>query len=125
MRHFYSDLIGLDEIWFVNGEGVAYDCGGLQFTILFDPEFEPRTNGWASQPGWEGNTAGAISWSVVLSKTAYRSAVAALLRSDATCLHHEPQWVGYWSFPVRDPMGNTVELSWPPTESPATTTWQA
>lgn len=23
----------------------------------------------------------------------------------------EPVWVGYWSFPVLDPMGNTVEVS--------------
>lgn len=123
MRHFYSELLGLDEIWFTADQGVAYDCDGLQFTILQEPEAEPVQPAWATQPGWLGDTVGAISWSVVLSESGYRSAVDRLVTSpDITRLHGAPQWVGYWSFPVRDPMGNTVELSWPEI-TPSSTTW--
>jgi len=122
MREFYSEHLSLDEIWFEEEEGLAYDCDGLQFTILFDATSTPATDGWATQPGWTGNTTAAISWSVVLSEAAFRRAVVALPGSDSECLHELPQWVGYWSFPVKDPMGNTVELSWP-AETPPSRDW--
>lgn len=122
MRRFYTELLGLEEVWFAAAEGVAYDCAGLQFTILHDPE-AAAAEGWATQPGWTGDTVGAISWSVVLSEPAYRKAVAELSAEPGIrLLHQVPQWVGYWSFPVTDPMGNTVELSWP-TAEPGSPRW--
>lgn len=123
MRLFYSDLLGLDEIWFKAGQGVAYDCEGFQFAIFLDAGSSLVFGEWATQPGWRGDTVGAISWSVVLSESGYRAAVDRLLASpDVPKLLDSPQWVGYWSFPVRDPMGNTVELSWPD-PAPSTATW--
>jgi hypothetical protein len=47
-------------------------------------------------------------------------AVQAARVAKANTFHSEPQWVGYWSFPVKDAMGNTVEITtpqrdaWPP-----------
>ena len=123
MRRFYSDHLGLAEVWFEAAEGVAYDCDGLQFTVLLDAVPAPTPNGWATQPGWTGDTVGMISWSVVLSEAAFRRAVAVLSASEADCLHDLPQWVGYWSFPAKDPMGNTVELSWP-AETPQPDRWE-
>ncbi len=123
MRDFYSDVLGLNEIWFKPGQGVAYDCDGFQFAIFFDPGDNTVLGEWATQPGWKGDTVGSISWSVVLSESGYRTAVDRLTASpDVPTMLREPQWVGYWSFPVRDPMGNTVELSWPDT-APSSPRW--
>lgn len=139
MRRFYSELLGLEEIHFSQEEGsLAYDCDGFQFTVyavagsqtaavpgrgrrdLFPPAGERR---WATQPGWSGNTSPEISWSVELSEEAFGQAFERLAAvATVERLHPTPQWVGYWSFPVRDPMGNTVELSWPEAE-PDATTW--
>lgn len=39
--------------------------------------------------------------------------VVSLLASPSPSRNALPEWVGYWSFPVQDPMGNTVEISTP------------
>ncbi len=122
MREFYSGLLGLDEIFFSEEEGLAYDCEGFQFTILPAAEAVVRPEGWATQPGWVGATTAMISWSIELSESAFRRAIRALRSAGVESLHDVPQWVGYWSFPVKDPMNNTVELSWPQ-ESPEATAW--
>ncbi len=120
-REFYTDLVGLDEIHHADGL-LAYDCEGFQFTI-FQAERDtapvagsPEAGAsWATQPGWQrpGTTA-AISWSVELDLSSFDEAVARLQGSaGVTALHEEPTWVGYQSFPVLDPMGNTVELTCP------------
>lgn len=125
MRRFYTDLLGLHEIHHSEDERMlAYDCDGLQFTIYESPDAPPVADGWAAQPGWRGDTVPATSWSVVLDDLAYRRAVDRLRSTGVTCLHDAPLWVGYWSFPVRDPMGTTVELSLP-VDEPPTPDWEA
>jgi len=43
----------------------------------------------------------------------FADAVARLQRAGVESLTPEPVWVGYWSFVVRDPDGQTVEISDP------------
>lgn len=125
MRRFYGELVGLDEIHHSADEGLlAYRCGGLQFTVVEASDAPIPEPGWATQPGWQGDTRARVSWSVVLDSPAYVSAVDRLHAAGVDVLHEMPVWVGYWSFPVRDPMGNTVELSLP-IEEPTVTTWHA
>ena len=125
MRHFYGDLVGLDEIYFSEEEGVlAYDCGGFQFSVFTAPSAVPMPAGWATQPGWDGETVAATSWSVELDDDGFRRAVDALRDAGVEALHAAPEWVGYWSLPVRDPMGNTVEIACPPLHPPASTKWR-
>ena len=125
MRVFYTELLGLDEIHHSRDERLlAYRCGGLQLTNFEAADAPIAADGWATQPGGRGNTGPAISWSVVLTEGGYRRAVEALRAASATACHDAPVWVGYLSFPVRDPMGNTVELSLP-VDEPATTEWSA
>lgn len=115
MRVFYSTLIGLDEIYHSDEErSVAYRCESLQFSITEHPDAMPDEGDWAVQPGWRGGTAAAASWSVELDEPAFRSAVQRLIDAGVEARHAEPQWVSYWSFPVRDPMGNTVEVTYAP-----------
>lgn len=113
VRHFYSELIGLEEVHFSPEEAVAYRCGQLQFTVLRTDQPLPAVTQWAMQPGWKGGTSSLPSWSVECSKPAFDRAVRRLQEAGVPSRHASPVWVGYWSFPVRDPMGWTVELSCP------------
>ena len=113
MRTFYTELLGLEEIYFGAGESLGYSCAGFQFTILHDPAAPTPPPGWATQPGWRGESVSAVSWSVELTEPAFRAAVDRLRQRGVDALHDLPVWVGYWSFPVRDPAGYTVEVTWP------------
>ncbi len=126
-RSFYSKVLGLEEIAYSAEEGegtVGYRVGALQITISTHAAAVP-VDGWARQLGWEGGSSPTPSWGVELPPDEFRRAVVAAKAADVEALHPEPVWVGYWSFPMRDPMGYTVEIStperdaWPPTESGA------
>lgn len=114
MRDFYHAVIGLEERFYSEDKGLAsYICGGFQFTIFSAPDAALGSEMWATQPGWKGTTAPATSWSVELYGDDFRQAVETVRGGEHETLHSAPKWVGYWSFPVKDPMRNTVELSWP------------
>ena len=114
MRRFYTELVGLDEIYHSDDDRtVAYDCDGLQFTITEHPEATAAA-GWARQPGWGGGATTAPSWSVSLTGDTFRPAIDRLIAAGVPSFDPEPVWREYWSFPVRDPMGNTVEITWSP-----------
>ena len=125
MRRFYSDLIGLNEIYHAEGVdgSIAYDCDGFQFTILATESASEANGGWSRQPGWNGGTRARASWSVVCSVVTFPAAVRRLLDAGVPTYYEEPKWHGYWGFPVMDPMGNTVELSLPLDEKPDSTEW--
>ena len=115
MRHFYGELIGMRETSYREGpEGwLVYQCAGFQF-MIFPAGYElPVAQGWGMQPGWEGGDREYLSWSLVVPVEDFASTVRCLIDDGVECFHPAPRWCqdSYWSFPVRDPMGNTVELS--------------
>ncbi len=122
MRDFYTDRIGLKEIYFQAGEALGYDCDGFQFTVLAAAGVA-QIGDWATQPGWRGETSPLISWSIELGEDEFQNAVELTLAAGDKSLNAVPQWVGYWSYPVKDPMGNTVELAWPDETSGQTAQW--
>lgn len=119
MRHFYTTLVGLDEIYYSDSERtVAYNCDGLQFTIReAAPESRSNTS-WAWQPGWEGGEDAATSWSVTTPPEDFSETVSRLRNAGVPAVHEAARWVGYWSFPVKDPMGTTVEITSVPHDPP-------
>lgn len=108
-RNFYSELLGLDEIVAAD-EVVGYRIGTLQLTIA-KHENPPAVEGWSHQLGWKGGTSAVPSWGVEIADEAFGSVVQRLQAATAPSWSDEPAWVGCWSFPVSDPMGNTVEVS--------------
>jgi hypothetical protein len=127
VRRFYSELLELREVYFEDGSegGLAYKCDELQFTFLPCTTELPIVSEWHNQPGWKGGTLPAASWSIACdSREQFAAAVTRLRKSGATSRHDVPQWVGYWSYPVKDPMGNTVEVTFAPAEPPPNQTWQ-
>ncbi|QFG69996.1 VOC family protein [Ornithinimicrobium pratense] len=120
-RKFYGELVGLDLIW-DEPEDIAFrhDCVQLSFRFVDSLE---RPMGWAFQPGWghgqlpnAPTTEQVRSISIALPPVAFGSAVTRLKAAGVPALRPEPFWVGYWSFVVQDPDGQTVELTDP--ESP-------
>lgn len=125
-RRFYSELLGLHEIWHEAGMDVSYKLGddAVQLSIEYDAD-TPRATQWASQPGWVLGLGveprprrATASWSIALEPSHFRGAVARLRDAAVEALRPEPFWVGYWSFVVKDPMGQTVELSDPHSDGP-------
>ena len=119
-RSFYSGVLGLTEIYFSAEDGtVGYRVGDLQISIAThgDPL---HADGWSKQLGWEGGSTPMPSWGVEYGAREFRRAVAAARVADVDTFLSEPRWVGYWSYPVKDPMGNTLEITtpqhdaWPP-----------
>ena len=113
VRHFYTDLLQLKETFFTEGKALAYSCDHLQFTVFQTDQKLPIIEDWAMQPGWEGGTQPSVSWSVECDEEAFKTAYTRLKQEGVTSVHDAPKWVGYWSYPVRDPIGHTVELTCP------------
>lgn len=110
-RWFYSKVLDLPEIYFSADEGsVGYQAGSLQITIGHHPQGQVRI-GWARQLGWAGGTSAEPSWGFQLEAEQFRETVERTRAGGIESHHEEPEWLGYWSFPVLDPMGNTVEVS--------------
>lgn len=126
MKHFYSDLLEMEEFYYVAGPdgGLAYRCDGLQFTIFPTQQPLEVVQEWHRQPGWPGGTSARASWSVESdSHDAYAAAIARLHAAGVPAFFDQPQWIGYWSFPVKDPMGNTVEVVLPLDGPPDNPIW--
>lgn len=110
-RAFYRDVLALTETFASEDEGiVGYQVGELQITIEAQPEFA-GPDGWAKQLGWRGGSSSTPSFGIELTATGYAAAIDRAIAGGVECWRQAPDWVGYWSFPVRDPMGHTVELS--------------
>jgi catechol 2,3-dioxygenase-like lactoylglutathione lyase family enzyme len=126
MRSFYTDLVGLPEVFYAPGPdgGLAYVCDRLQLTFSLAPDAVPNAAGWHRQPGWAGGTVSGASWSIVADdEAAFRAAVARLTEAGVPRHAPLPRWEGYWSFPVQDPMGNTVEITLPVEGEVRSTRW--
>lgn len=121
MRDFYSRLLELREIFSSDGErgGLGYGVGNVQFTIFEAAEELPVERAWHRQPGWSGGVRATPSWSIQIENLEkFRAIVDGLIRANVPRFSDKPTWQGYWSFPVKDPMGNTVELTHAPEGKP-------
>lgn len=101
------------EIFFSAEEGtIGYQVGELQVTISAHAD-AAHIDGWARQLGWDGGSTSTPSWGVELAPSEFRRAIETARTRGVEARHPEPLWVGYWSFPVKDPMGYTVEITTP------------
>lgn len=108
-RRFYSELLGLDEI-VASDKVVGYRIGTLQLTIA-KHEDARMGEGWSQQLGWTGGASASPSFGLEVADEQFANVVGRLRAASTLSWSDEPTWVGYWSFPVADPMGNTMEVS--------------
>ena len=102
MKWFYSDILQLILIW-DDKSSIAFKIGEHQLSIDYNEEFNPPSNKFSIQPGWEGGTEPRIGWSLECDKEDFKKILNSVLINDITKYHNKPIWKGYWSFPTVGP----------------------
>ena len=109
MRHFYVELLGFANTSIENGRQggfIKVDCGGFRMTFLKSSTELPVYTQLSKLPGCQGGEIEQALCSVEYSVDAYAVVVERLRAAGV----HSPQADGEWSYPVLDPMGNTIEV---------------
>ncbi|HEX9744245.1 MAG TPA: VOC family protein [bacterium] len=119
MRHFYTDIVGMEELSYMNEEDwgwLVYQCEGLQFMIFRAEEEVPVIDEFTWQPGPGGGPRFGVSWSIEVPDYSFDRIVETLMGEGIESLAGGPEWLreSYWGITVLDPMGNTVEIYYTP-----------
>ncbi|MCX6645250.1 MAG: VOC family protein [bacterium] len=129
MRKFYSDLLGMQEVSYMNDEGfgwLCYQCEGFQFMFFRTHGRIPLIENWTWQPGYEGGGFDALSWAVEIPETEFADYYRRLKDAGVKAFSEKPEWRqgSYWGYSVMDPMGNTVEVYTSPKVKPDSDEWK-
>lgn len=126
IAHFYGQTLGLmvstddSDVW------CSVDLG-IDF-IFFKGDYDlPVQSEWAWQPGYKSGPGHFFSWSIEYSdEKSYRQVISRLISDRVPTLGPKPEWRrdSYWGYTAKDPMGNTIEIYWAPSEKPDSLTWQ-
>lgn len=128
MRHFYTDLIGLQQGSFRNDKDwgwLVYKSDGFEMMFFRADRKLQVHEEWAAQPGYEGGTLEVTSWGIHIPEAMFAEVVERVRSAGVKVFKNKPDWPQdcYWGFTVMDPMGNTVELYAEPQEKPTSTEW--
>jgi catechol 2,3-dioxygenase-like lactoylglutathione lyase family enzyme len=111
MRNFYTQILKLNEKWYEESNSLAYLNGGHQLSITQDIHLEIPDKSFSIQPGWEGGTNHRVSWSLECDEGDFNDIIKVVTESNIVKYNEKPIWKGYWSFPILDPMNNTIEIT--------------
>lgn len=129
MRHFYSDLLEMQEQAFFNEKQfgyLSYPCEGVHLMFFYSGQKAPVFADWAWQPGYDGGSLHVTSWAIQIPEEDFAETVKRLKDAGVKTFSENPQWRqdSYWGFSVMDPQGNTIEVYASPKEKPESTTWE-
>jgi hypothetical protein len=110
MKWFYQEILHLELIW-ESDRSIAFRIEDHQISIDYHKDHYPFSSNYAIQPGWEGGTEPRISWSLECDRTDFEEIIQSAKNSDVSSFFSKPEWKGYWSFPILDPMNNTIEIT--------------
>lgn len=110
MKKFYWEILGLNLTW-DEEDSIAFMVNDHQLSITYDKNFRKPNPDFAKQPGWKGGTATRTSWSINFPMDEYEEVIERLQMKQTPAYFTAPQWFGYWSYPVLDPMNNTIEMT--------------
>ena len=125
-RHFYSDLLGMEEMTFKpEWNYLCYKFGDLEFMFFGARGELAKPTEYADQPGWPGGVLETTSWSVQVPEADFAKTVERLKAEGVRAFGDKPEWRvdSYWGFTVLDPSGFTVEVYAIPKEKPASKEW--
>ena len=117
MQCFYSGLLGCDHTW-KSDTYLNFDAGIQIIFFQWDTPTLPVDKEWAWQPGYKAACGDSTSWNLEYEDFAtFRAVVNRLRDAGSSTFQPNPEWRRdcYWGHAVKDPMGNTVELSFLPT----------
>ena len=110
MKWFYTEILHLNLIW-DSTNSIAFKIGEHQLSIDFNQDFNPLSSNFSIQPGWEGGTEPRTGWSLECDKEDFNEIYYSVISNEIPKYYNEPKWKGYWSFPILDPMNNTIEIT--------------
>ncbi|HXK52169.1 MAG TPA: VOC family protein [Caldisericia bacterium] len=119
MRHFYTDILGLNECnYFEDSQfgWLCYQMESFQMMWFRSSTKIPILNDWADQPGYSKGILEVPSWSIQMNETQFQDTINTIKEEGYPIFQDAPELRqdSYWGFTVRDPMGNTVELYYIP-----------
>jgi catechol 2,3-dioxygenase-like lactoylglutathione lyase family enzyme len=128
MRHFYTDLLGMDEQAYYSVEQfgyLSYPCEGVYLMFFYPGEKVPEHTEWAWQPGYDGGSLHVTSWAIEIPEEDFAETVNRLKQAGVKAFSEYPEWRqdSYWGFSVADPQGNTIEVYTSPKEKPESPEW--
>lgn len=112
IRHFYTDLLGLEETYYRNDEEhgwLTYKIGDTQLVFTRASSPLPVEAEWAKAPAYQGGTKELESWVMAVNKDNYQTIVQGIKASDALIYDGELEREELLLM-VKDPMGFTIEL---------------
>lgn len=115
MREFYSDIVGLEETFFVDEDSsglLTYDGGGIEIVFLRASEDLPVLDDWTTQPNYDGGTIEDVSIVVEVTGEEFDAMIARVSGGGVTVFNDAilvPQ-PGQRAIYLLDPMGNTVQI---------------
>ncbi|MCK9225784.1 MAG: VOC family protein [Candidatus Muirbacterium halophilum] len=126
---FYTHTIGLKEKAKRNDEKwgwVVYASEGFEFIFFRAKKTMPVISEFAWQPGGGGGHTEMSSWTISLPKNQFIETLEKLKANKYYTRQAKPIWLQdfYWGIVAKDPMGNTVELTYEPEEYPESTVWK-
>lgn len=110
MKEFYSSILKLDLIW-ESAKDIAFKINDHQLSITFDKKYRSPSLDFSIQPGWVGGSAPRISWSIECDQEDFIQIVRNAKKKGIPSYYERPNWKGYWSFPILDPMNQTIEIT--------------
>lgn len=90
---------------------IAFKIHDHQLSFNYDSSLVTPEPVFSNQLGWEGGTAHRTSWSIKCSGEEFMDIVECAQKSGVKSFYPEPKWVGYWSYPILDPMNETIEIT--------------
>jgi catechol 2,3-dioxygenase-like lactoylglutathione lyase family enzyme len=128
MRHFYTDLLEMEEQAYYSTEEfgyLSYPCEGVYLMFFYSGQDAPVFEEWAWQPGYEGGNLHVTSWAIEIPEADFSASVKRLKDAGVKIFSENPEWRqdSYWGFSVADPQGNTIEVYTSPKEKPASIEW--
>lgn len=127
VRHFYSEVIGLQEKAFnIEWGYLCYQSDGFEMMFFKDEKKVSHFEEWTDQPGWEGGTLKVTSWAIEIPEEMFNEVFRRLKDSGVKMFKEVPEWRtdNYWGLSVMDPVGNTLEVYTVPKKAPESKTWK-
>ncbi len=113
VQKFYTEIIGMDEVYYDAGQGaLTYNSGGLYIVFMKATSLRPENDQWAKNPGYKGSGEDeSPSWVITVPAAVFDTIHQRLKDADAPLLDdvQEPQ-PGHRQILTRDPMGMSIEI---------------
>ena len=123
MRYFYTDILGIKENSYQRNNYLDYNSNGL--TMMFFQADNITERIASSKRRYNNGHFELMCWTIKINKEMFIKAIENLSAYQNKGSKIIPQWQqeGFWSFSIKDPMGNTVFVYLEQKQTPVSKVW--